>query len=124
MKPMPEGSDLSPLFEERERERVNGEEGVIGGGGIAGEELSVIVRERGEERREEKGRKERKEEKEEKKKLQRRGCRAVARPPPRCQGWWPSHPFVPKGVAFFFFFFLVFFFFSFLNIFLKNKNFN
>jgi hypothetical protein len=35
---------------ERARERVNGEEGVIGGGGVAGEELSVIVRERGEEK--------------------------------------------------------------------------
>jgi hypothetical protein len=41
MKPMPKGSDLSPLFEERER--VNGEEGVIGGGGVAGEELSMIM---------------------------------------------------------------------------------
>jgi hypothetical protein len=93
MKPMPKGSDLSPLFEERERERgVNGEEGVIGGGGVAGEELSMIMRERGEERREEKGTI-----KEQKKKLQRGGCRAVARPPPRCQGWWPSHPLVPKG---------------------------
>jgi hypothetical protein len=86
---------------------VNGEEGVIGGGGVVGEELSVIVRERGEERREEKGRNKGKKKK---KKLQREGCRAVARPPPRCQGWWPSHPLVPKGVAFlsFFFFFLLF----------------
>ena len=40
----------------RERERLNGEAGVIGGGGVAREELNVIVRERGEERREEKGR--------------------------------------------------------------------
>jgi hypothetical protein len=93
---MPEGSDLSPVFEERERERVNGEEGVIGGGGVAGEELSVIVRERGEERREEKGRKEKK-----KKIVAEGGCRAVARLPPRCQGWWPSHPLVPSHPFFF-----------------------
>jgi hypothetical protein len=86
---------------ERARERVNGEEGVIGGGGVAGEELSVIVRERGEE----KGR--RKEKK--KKKLQRGGCRAVARPPPRCQGWWPSHPFGALFCLFFSFLFLNFF---------------
>ena len=70
---MPEGSDLLPLFEERERERVNGEEGVIGGGGVAGEELSVIVRLRGEERREEKGR--RKEKKKNRKYIYIKSCR-------------------------------------------------
>jgi hypothetical protein len=66
---------------ERERERVNGEDGVIRGGGVAGEELNVIVRERREERREEKGRR-----KEKKKKLQR----GVA-------VQWPSHPQGAKG---------------------------
>jgi hypothetical protein len=115
---MPEGSDLSPVFEERERERerVNGEEGVIGGGGVAGEELSVIVRERGEERRHEKGRRKKKEKEKEK----RRSCRGRL----SCNS--QATPKVPRVVAepplgtepsifyFLFFVFLVFFFFSFL----------
>jgi hypothetical protein len=58
----------------------------------------VIVRERGEKKK--------------KDKLQRGGggggCHEVARPLPRCRGWWPSQ-------------FLVF---SFLNFFSKIKKFN
>ena len=101
---------------------MNGEEGVIGGGGgVAMEELDVIVRERGEE-------KGRRKEKKKEKKLHKGGCRAMARPPPRCQGWWLSHPLVPTATPwcrcshpqFFCLFSLFSFSFSFFEFFLKK----